>query len=192
MFRHGNVVEKIGVLLGAGAFAFFTIVYFKAHEGFPFGLMISELMVFLLLDRLKKKMFEREFGDVGTSQAPPEDREHQATRYLLFKSRLLQSHVTKSHVEECFDLVDIQIEVAAARGELPRKVFGFAGGVVTGMLGAVWAKSDISDVLIVLVIFVVVAIALWFLLSLFPSKVERLKEMKYFMKLYCRESAATR
>lgn len=149
--------------------------------------VIFELSALLLLEKLKDRIVLDQYGDPKESQVPPETKGHRSTRYLMFKKKLASENITKSHVEDCFDLVDIQIDMTSSSGSLYKKYSNFVIGLFAGLLVAIWRELNLDELVLIGISIFFVSILIMVILSLFPSKLEKLKEMKYFMHLYCRE-----
>lgn len=167
-----------------GAFFYFT----KFEVGISFMLIIAgEIGLLYKLDRLKQSLVLDEYGDANTAQTPHNNRNLQTSRYLMFKQDLSSNHISKSHVKDCFDLIETQIDISESTGTSVRKFSSFGFGIFLGVLGTFWKKLETTELIYVGLTLLAVGIFVGFIISLFPSRIERLKEMKYFMQLYCRE-----
>ncbi len=150
--------------------------------------VFGELGLIFQIGKLKNKFIKNEFGDVSQSQTPHDDKNHKTSRYLTFKKALEDNWVTKKHVQDCQELIDLQIDIASSEGLLRKKFSRFViGGIGLGILGIFWSKIDVLYLIYISAILIPISLLIYFVLYLIPSKLEKLKEMKYFMLLYSRE-----
>jgi len=98
-----------------------------------------------------------------------------------------EQNYDKTTVESCIELIDMQIDIESSSGSIVKGFLGIVLAVSAGILTAVWKKVAIEDLILIGLSFAAFAAVIAIALSLFPSKEERLKEMKYFVKLFCRE-----
>ncbi|MBZ0093277.1 MAG: hypothetical protein K8F27_13790 [Sulfuricellaceae bacterium] len=149
--------------------------------------VVGELLLFLVLDKIKDKTFFSEYGSPDNAMVPPDNEEHRVSRYMIFRKRLRETNITRSHVEDVFPLADAKLDLESSRGEMPRKYLGFAIGLLVGTLVS-WSKNlDAQELSLAVAAFVVSSFFIVMVLWVVPSRAERLKELKYFMHLYCRE-----
>ncbi len=187
VIRRGTVIEKGYLLVCLAGLVCGAVSYF--FHNFIAGLMLAivgEIGLLQKLKELKQRLILSEFGEPDKLQMPP-DEEYQ-TRYLLFKTALEDRSLIKSDVSDCFNLVDMQIDIAASSGLTVKKLSGVLVGFLAGIGGAVWDKMKPEQLLIVAFLLFVAWLFAAMLFSIFPSKIEKLKEMKYFMMLYCKET----
>lgn len=163
-----------------------SLLLTNVSENWRFLLLgISEISFSFKLGELKKNLVLLEYGDPNLSNAPPEQ---DATRYLIFKRKLRESRITKAHVESCFDLADAQLDIASSGNTNLRSFIKFAVGILAGFLATIQRNVDnLSDLIIIGLSLLLFAMFISIILFFIPTKAEKLKEMKYFMMLYCRE-----
>lgn len=190
MWRLASLGQKILITLSVVVFAAALVVYVLAggNNGVAlFAAVAAELFLLLTLDKVKDETFFSEYGRPDDAMAPPDNEEHRVSRYMLFRKRLREGNVTKSHVQDAFALADAKLDLEASRGEMPKKYLGFAVGLIAGVLVS-WSKNlEAHEVAIAITALVVVSFVVVMVLWVIPSRTERLKELKYFMELYCRE-----
>lgn len=186
-FIHASWADRIFLVVTAAGFAVGIWCYIVLSRASIIPMLGFEMLILFRLFSLKESLVLEEFGDKDASQTPPDDDSHRETRYLMFKDTLMNKGLTHSHVSDCFDLIDMQIDIAATSGQNYKKFFSFSLGAFLGLLGSFWHGQSMAD----LIYFggAVMSFGLFgtLLISAFPSRIERLKELKYFMKLYCRE-----
>jgi hypothetical protein len=148
--------------------------------------IVSEILLIINLNGINKSLIENEYG-IENSMAPPSSENHQSTRYLLFKKHLFSNNITKDDVEKCEDLIDIQIDIASTENTGLKKASNFMLGIILGILTALWKHTNINQLLLIAFILVLFYLIIEMINSAFPSKVLKLKELKYFMQLFIRE-----
>lgn len=169
---------------------FLTSVFMNFYQGEYWLILIvtTESAILLKLNSLKQNLIMHEYGGTEQSQTPPNSVNHQSTRYLIFKNMLVQKEIPKSAVEGCFNLVDLQIDIAATDASGIKRVSSFSMGILTGILTALWKELHIKELIIISLSIIGTVLLIDAIASVFPSKLEKLKELKYFMLLYCRET----
>ncbi|NAX24855.1 hypothetical protein CAG64_05070 [Vibrio sp. V38_P2S17PM301] len=179
--------ERAVIAISATFFLYgvISLYWFPNISFWPIG--ISELVLVLFLSRMKKRLILREFGDLSHHVVPHNDEVHQTSRYLMFKQKLQERSITSNQVSDCMELLDLQIDIADSSGVL-RKSFGsFVGGVFLGLITTLGRKLETTELIQTALTAAVAFFLIYLVLYIIPSKLEKLKEMKYFMLLYNRE-----
>jgi len=192
MVSHSSIWSRIYVGLLSALFLIGIVLYvISSTTATNFGYLIvtiaSEVALLFKVDSMKKDLVLNEYGDSEEMHAPPEPDRFRDTRYLMFKHRLEKAGIKSSHVSSCFELVTIQIDMAQTNDQPYRKFLSYSLGLVSGVVTALWHDRGRTELIYTAVLILAVALFVTFILSIFPSKLERLKEMKYFMTLYCRK-----
>lgn len=190
-FWHSSIGDRALSLTCVALFIIsggFFVLAFTGKWDHPYWALIaamtSEVVLLFRFDRLRDDWLLKEFG--GATRAP-ESRHERGSRYLLFSKGLREAGVLEGQIKACLPLVDLQIDMSGSEGQQQKKAINFSFGVASGVAvsGLRMANSD-------LLLLSVVAVVLcgWIIgeaVSWFPSKVERMKELKYFLLLYGRE-----
>jgi len=187
--QHGTKWDISFLTINLIVFILGICFYFTKYEveiSF-FLIIIGEVCLLYKFDQLKQALVLNEYGDPSISQTPHNDLNHQTSRYLMFKQELSNNHISKSHIKDCFDLVETQIDISQSTGTSMQRFSSFSFGIFLGILGTFWKKLETTELVYVSLTLLAIGIFIAFIISLFPSKIEKLKEMKYFMQLYCRE-----
>jgi len=185
--NYGSLGDKIFLSLNILGFIAAIYLHFTQSQAGLFLLAVCELGILYKLHNLKGSLVLNEYGAPDDSQAPHNDQNHKTSRYLMFKQELVNEHITKSHVEQCFELIDTQIEIIESNNIPIGNLSSLSAGLFLGVLGSFWRKLNTTELIYVGISFVIISLFIAFIISLFPSRIEKLKEMKYFMQLYCRE-----
>lgn len=172
------------------AFIASAIFLFEDLPGALALVVVTELALAAKMDSLRRVLVLNEYGDPRTSAAPEEGENRRDTRYLMFKKALIANHITASHVQGCRELLDVQIEIAGTNDHPKKKVATFTAGLVTGLAAAVLKAQSPMTMTAAVIGVAFIAFFSYMILAAFPSKLERLREMKYFMALFCRESSS--
>lgn len=133
-------------------------------------------------DTLKRNLIVVEYGEHMISNSSLKKGK---TRYLVFKSELDEKGITKAQVEECFPLLDMQIDCALSERSTAKSLWKNTSSFLIGFLSSVWFKADVSQLIWVGLCLIIFGSILGLILYFIPSDIERYKEMKYFMMLYC-------
>ena len=190
MWRLAPVAQRILIVVLGIVFLAALVVYLfvSEHSGVAlFAAIAAEIFLLLVLDKVKDETFFSEYGRPDDAMVPPDNEEHRVSRYMLFRRRLREKNITKSHIEDAFPLADAKLDLEASRGEMPKKYLGFTVGLIAGALVS-WSKNlEARELAIAITVLAVVSFFVVMVLWVIPSRTERLKELKYFMHLYCRE-----
>jgi len=150
--------------------------------------LFSEISLLATLEKSREKFFSSEYGASDCSISPPSNEDHHASRYLIFRKKLRENSITKSHIEDAIPLVNAKIDIEANRSEFPKKYFGFALALLAGIIAS-WSKNlDPETLAITIASFLILSFFIIATLWIIPSRTERLKELKYFMLIYQLES----
>jgi len=179
--------DYIYILFLLAVLAFSLAMHIKEPGWWLVLSVITEVALLFKLSNLKEMMILNEYGGPDKTKIPPSKNNHQDTRYLIFKSRLKEKHITKSHVKDCFDLIESQIDIASTDSTGLKKSIGFSIGMLAGVFTTIWKKVDTYTLILIAFSIIGFVIFIYLIASAFPSKLERLKEQKYFMLLFCRE-----
>lgn len=157
--------------------------------GVLLAIVALEVIFLWQWDKTKGSLRSSEWGGEA-SQTPPDTQLHRDSRYLLFKKTLTEARITTRHVEDCLPLAQWQIDMATSRGIVASKFGIFSLGALSSALVARWTELPGALFLNLWMLAAIVAAIAYFMLGLYPSHLERCKELHYFMMLYCREPSA--
>ena len=152
------------------------------------AMVTCELVILFKSNQFRESWASKEFGGVPKA---PEEVNHRDSRYLLLRKGLRDAGVFEDQIKACMPLVEMQIDMAGTEGLPQKKTMNFALGAASGLAVASLRTNNLNDMT-----FIVGAILLggWTLsvyISWFPTKLERMKELKYFLLLYCMDLEAS-
>jgi hypothetical protein len=186
-FRHSSVFDKVYLTITFLLMICSGVLHsYDNYFSLPL-LAASEIAFLIRLNKLKENLILNEYGGSDNSQAPPDSEDNKATRYLMFKKALKDNHINKSHVNECHELIDLQIDMSSSSGLQIKRLTTFVVGIFLGLFAAVWKSLDVTILIYIALSTLLISLMLVPTLTFFPSKIEKLKELKYFMLLYCKE-----
>jgi len=191
IIRHASTYDLIIIVLLT--LIFFISAYYQIdQQGWWLALLFSsEFGLFYYLYTLKNKVVLNEYGGEDDTQAPPSNENHQSTRYLIFKNRLMANKVTEIHTRGCFELVEAQIDIVSTNAVGLKNFSTFILGILAGILATLWKQLDNTSLMLLAFSVVLIGGIIYIFANVLPSKLEKLKELKYFMLLYCREVKKT-
>ena len=167
----------------------FSLVLFLILQGWLLvPVLLAEVALIVKFTSLNEKMVYAEFGDQGEKQ-PLKSQNYQDTRYLMFKKKLEKSSIGEPTIRGCFELLDSQIDIVAIESASTKKIFTFSLGLLAGLVGSVWSRMEYAELALVAAAIISFMLLIVVIGSGFPSKLEKLKELRYFMLLYCHEAA---
>lgn len=187
IWSHASIADRFYVAFLILVFSICIIFHIKELGFWLIPAVASEVALLFKLSFLKDSLVLNEYGGLENSQAPPSTENHQSTRYILFKNTLKEKYIEKSHVNDCFDLIDCQIDIQSTEPGGFKKSSSFVLGILAGILTALWKQLDLISLLYISLGFIAVAALIYLVSSAFPSALEKRKELKYFMLLFCRE-----
>lgn len=149
-------------------------------------LMLTEAGLFALLGHMKEVGFDAAFGTADETLAPADTDDYRQGRFLIFRNALETAKITKSHVADLFEIVDAKMELESHRNAVLNRFMLFVSGLLTALLIA-WirglsASESLQAVAVLCVVCAIIGPVLW----LRPSRLEKLKELRYFMLLFAR------
>ena len=186
-WEHSSNLDKFFIVICIIIFVISLYLYLMVSEWYMVVAVLCEVLFLLKINGLKEHLILTEYGGVDNSQAPPSSTSHQSTRYLMFKKNLNDKNITKSHIHECIPLVDLQVDILSTKDNPFKKLSTFIFGLLSGIAAALWKGLDAKSLMLISIPIIAIALIFSAVASIFPSKLEKLKEMKYFMLLYCRE-----
>lgn len=188
IFTQGNKLDRVLIFLSLLAFLVGITLVFTSNLFYAVWIVvIANTYLVFRLPKLKESLILNQFGSISDEVEPHDDESHRESRYLMFKQKLREMHINKSHIKDCFELVETQLEMAES-SVLPLKRFAsFVSGIALGFATVVWRNLDTAQLIYVGITLVLVCIFLLLFFYILPSKREKIIEMKYFMQLYCRE-----
>jgi len=152
--------------------------------------LLAEVALIVKFTSLNEKMVYEEFGDQEAKQ-PLKSQNYQDTRYLMFKKKLKKSFIREPTIRGCFELLDSQIDIVATESSATKKIVTFSLGLLAGLVGSVWSRMEYAQLALVAAAIIAFMLLIVVVASAFPSKLEKLKELRYFMLLYCHEASIT-
>lgn len=158
------------------------------HE-LPWTFICGEFGVLAAIHHMKNTTFRRVYGSVEQDLSPADDGDHQVGRFLMFKELLRKSQVTKSHVSDLFELLDAREGMESQRNGLVYRFLIFVSGFFTALAITLIRNLSFQVALKLLLWLIVVCACVGPVLWVLPSRREKLKELRYFMLLYCKSLA---
>lgn len=136
MWRLSSARQRVSIIASAILFLIGLGIYsIGNHSGLALlGAIVAEVSLLLVLDKIKDTTFFSEYGSPDQAMAPPDREEQRDSRYMIFRKRLREKKITKSHIKNAFPLADAKLDLEASRGEMPRKYLGFAIGLLAGVI----------------------------------------------------------
>lgn len=156
------------------------------QKDFPWLLMVSEGLIFFIAHHMRNTIFQCAYGSIDDDISPADSGDHQGSRFLMFKRKLREAEITKSHVEDLFDLLDAKEGLESERSTLLKKFFLFVSGFFTALLVTVIRGLSFELALKSLLWLMVACACVGPFLWIIPSRGEKLRELRYFMLLYCK------
>ncbi len=177
MWRQSNWMTIIGValVLLAVILAGFIAYFSEKHWVSIIILICTEVVFIKILDDTRYKVFTTYYSDKDESTD---------VRYNFFRDGLVKYNVKKTDVSDCFELVDMKLEISEKSNTNLRKTVSYLLAVFAGFLAATAKNLPAADVIWVIFVFGVISFFVICIASVIPTRSEKLLELKYFMKLF--------
>lgn len=185
-----SLSERLYTIVLVGIFSFSFVLFFILKGWLLIPVLLSELALIVKFTSLNEKMLYSEFGDQEEKQ-PLKYKNYQDTRYLMFKKKLKNSFIGEPAIRGCFELLDSQIDIVATESAATKKIVTFSFGLLAGLVGSIWSRMEYEELSLVASAIISFMLLIIVVASVFPSKLEKLKELRYFMLLYCHEASIT-
>ena len=158
----------------------------QPHENFPWKFILGELALIALVKHVRTTAFATAYGSIESDLGPPEKEEQRGYRFLIFKDALRSQHVTPTHVRDLFEIVQAKEELESQHNIALGKFGLFATGFLTSAAVTVIRGLQPTQAALLLFWFALASMVLAPLFWILPTRKGKLKELKYFMVLYCR------
>ncbi|WP_010324756.1 hypothetical protein [Marinobacterium stanieri] len=190
VWRSTSLWERFYTIFLVGVFVSSLVLFFIIKGWLLVPVLCSEVALIIKFNSMNDKMVYSEFGDQSENQ-PLQYKNYQDTRYLIFKKTLKKSFVAESTMRGCFELLDSQIDIVATESTVLKKIVTFSLGLLAGLVGSIWSRMEYGELALVAAAIISFILLIVVVASGFPSKIEKLKELRYFMLLYCHEASIT-
>ncbi|MCZ4287185.1 hypothetical protein O4H29_20350 [Marinobacter salarius] len=171
------VISALGFILCL--LAFFTVW----QPALMLAMVFEVVLVFATLIG-KDKFLKSEFGEYQDRNGPPDTQDGSEARYLLFSSYLKDLELSNSHIDDCIEILEAQIRKESAPHLVAEKLTTLIVGITLGLAAAIFRSLNAEAILIAVLILGGVAVIAKMIISLFPSKLQQLHELRYFLAVY--------
>lgn len=171
----------VGSALG---FIICLLAYFTVWKSaFVLAMFFEAILVFATLLG-KDKFLRSEFGEYKERNGPPDTQDGSEARYLLFSNDLNDLELSNSHIDDCIEILEAQIRKESAPHFVAEKLTTLIVGIALGLAAAIFRSLDSKAILISVLILGGVAVIAKMIISIFPSKLQQLHELRYFLAIY--------
>jgi len=146
--------------------------------------MIFEAVLVLATLFGKDKFLRAEFGEYQERKGPPDTQDGSEARFLIFSSDLNALELSNSHIDDCLEILDAQIQKESVPHIFAEKLTTWIIGITLGLAAAIFRSLTNDQILVGVVMIAGVAVIAKMVVSLFPSKLQQLHELKYFLIVY--------
>ena len=123
------------------------------------------------------------------SKLSPKKAQIEKTSYALFKKHLNDKRIMIDDVKNCNSLIEMQIDILSSSPSGLKKAVQYFLAILTGigigLFGEFDFKVNLGAMLLVLFL---IGVLYWLANTVIIPKLEKMKELKYFMLLYCYEA----
>jgi hypothetical protein len=191
LVRLANWPTRIAFMLALGVFCYGLLdVIDDRQKEWPWLMIVGELSLLAIVEHVRTTRFATAYGSVESSFGPAEKEDQRGHRFLMFKNALQAAHLTENQVQGLFDIVEAKEELESQHNLALNKFVVFVSGFLTA--AAITLISDLEAEQAAWLMFWVSLSGLTLapLFWMLPTRKSRLKELKYFMVLYCKNMAA--
>ncbi|MDD9892369.1 MAG: hypothetical protein OXT49_02505 [Gammaproteobacteria bacterium] len=174
--------------LGFSTAYFWSAINSELHSYIAIGVILSEVAFLWSAYLIKDNNFNEQYGFPDSFNAPAEEIDHRQNRYLVFKRTLEKKSISSKVVSDCFQLLEDRLAMQYELGKSKKIFAAFASSLLVSILVTATKDLDPETKLTIALITAMSAGVIWFFLTLSKSKVEKLTELRYFMRLYTRRS----
>ena len=189
LWRLANWPTRISFAIALGFFLFgLTNVSKQPHDQIPWQLILGELGLLALVEHVRGTRFATAYGSIESNFGPAENEEQRGYRFLMFKNSLRSQHLTASHVRDLFEVVQAKEELESQHNMALGKFGLFVSGFLTSAAITLIRSLQSAQAAWLLVWLAAATLVLAPLFWILPTRKGKLKELKYFMVLYCLNS----
>ena len=184
VFKFAPRAAKIVFVLSAFSFVATLAVHLTIWRPAFIGTLTFEAILVLGMLIAKERFLRVEFGEFENRSGPPDTQDGSEPRYLMLRSELNKTSLTPSHIDDYLAVLEAQIEKESAPHRMADKVTALITGITIGLAAAIFRALSAEALLTAVVVVAGVAFFTKMVISLFPSKLQKLYELKYFMAIY--------
>lgn len=178
---------RITFVLAAGLFIYGVAdVIDQPTRDWPWPMIAGELLLLILVEHVRTARFATAYGSVESSLGPAEKEDQRGHRFLMFKKTLQAAHLTRSHVQDLFEIVQAKEELESQHNTALNKFVIFVTGFLTSAAITLIRGLQAEQAAWLMFWIALAGLALVPLFWMLPTRKGRLKELKYFMVLYCK------
>jgi hypothetical protein len=158
----------------------------QPQRDWPWPMIVGELSLLALVEHVRTARFAATYGSVESGLGPAEEEEQRGYRFLMFKKTLQAAHLTRSHVQDLFEIVDAKEELESQHNIALNKFVIFASGFLTSAALTLIRGLEAGQAAWLMFWISFAGLSLTPLFWMLPTRKGKLKELKYFMVLYCK------
>ncbi|MGR4069812.1 hypothetical protein [Billgrantia sp. C5P2] len=186
---------KYFLVLNFLLFLFFVVLSVYAQFSYPhyisnfifIALAVLELSLIKFSDYARKEYLRNVYTNEDVALAPPEEVNHQDVRYLMFRRRIIEENIIEEDIVSMFDIIAARLEMESSVGVYTKGFLAFLGALFIASYSYVIDFVGEENVFGLVLSILAAGVFVFFILSLMPSKIEKIKELKYFLSLYKQE-----
>jgi len=145
---------------------------------------ICEVIFILMAESAIKNLNKTSYSLLEQSQVPPEDTNHQKTRYLKFSSQLKKAKVGTNNISIVIDILKAREGLEDVKGTYVKRFVGFLMTLIIALTVSA-SKGIESDILMLIFVYgTLIGLFIYAIASMIPAKIERIRELKYFLVMY--------
>ena len=187
LVRLANWPTRIAFVIALGLFIFgIADVVSEPQREWPWPMLVGELSLLALVEHVRTARFAATYGSVQSGLGPAEKEEQREHRFLMFKKSLQNAHLTRSHVQDLFEIVEAKEELESQHNIVLNKFGIFVSGFLTSAAFTLIRGLETGQTAWLMFWISFAGLALTPLFWMLPTRKGKLKELKYFMILYCK------
>jgi len=145
---------------------------------------LFEFTFLFLAERALKNLNHKNYSFLEQSQVPPENLNHQKTRYLKFRSQLKKADIGANSIETIIDVLKAREELEEVSGTYVKRFFGFFMALIITLTVSLIKDFEFEVVKLIFVFGGLIGFLIFAIASMIPAKIERILELKYFLVMY--------
>jgi len=145
---------------------------------------LFEMIFLLMAESAVKNLSKKSYSFKEQAQVPPEDTNHQKTRYLKFSLQLKKSKIVAKNIVTLIDILKAREELEEVKGIYVNRFVGFLMALVIAIIVSVIKIVELDVLILICAYGLFIGFLVFAIASMVPAKIERIRELKYFLVMY--------
>lgn len=147
---------------------------------------LAFLMIFIEI--AKRNYVNSEYTQFDTDWGPPEDDRLQALRYLKFRKQITEMDFSCKDISNVITVLDSRENLEEVSGTYVKRFGGVVLTVGVGLAITIFRLVSTEVLALISISLIAITFFVYQIVSLIPARIERIRELHYFLTMLQEES----